>query len=71
MEIVIDDLKPRQYLFKPNSIITWKAKERFKISTGSAGAVIVALNEKPLGAIGKRGAVARNVEFNRKTLLQR
>lgn len=69
--IVIDNLEPREYLFRPNRKITWKAKERFRITTGNAGAIDLTLNDKHLGAPGKRGAVARNIEFNRQTLLKK
>ena len=68
VEIIIDNLAPRQYLFRPNRSIVWKARDQFRISTGNAGAVNLTLNEKHLGAAGKRGAVARNLQFNRQTL---
>lgn len=68
VQIIIDNLAPQEYLFRPNRKITWRAKERFRINTGNAGAVDLTLNEKHLGAPGKRGAVLRNIEFNRQTL---
>jgi cytoskeletal protein RodZ len=68
VQIIIDNLEPQQYLFRPNRKITWRAKERFRISAGNAGAIDLTLNEKHLGAPGKRGAVVRNVEFSRQTL---
>lgn len=71
VEIIIDNLAPRQYLFRPNSMMVWKAKDRFRITAGNAGAVQLTLNDKHLSATGKRGNVVRNVEFNRQTLLQK
>jgi len=68
VQIVIDSLEPQQYLFRPNRKITWRARERFRITTGNAGGIDLTLNEKHLGALGKRGAVVRNIEFNRQTL---
>lgn len=69
VQITIDDQKPLQYLFKPNRRIEWKARERFLLSTGNAGAIDLTLNNKHLGAPGKRRAIIRSVEFNRRTLL--
>jgi cytoskeletal protein RodZ len=71
VEIVIDNLQPQQYLFRPNRKITWRAKERFRITMGNAGAVDLTLNEKHLGAPGKPGAVIRNIELSRQTLRQK
>lgn len=69
VQITIDDQKPLQYLFRPNRRIEWKARERFLLSTGNAGAIDLTLNNKHLGAPGKRRAIIRSVEFNRRTLL--
>jgi transcriptional regulator with XRE-family HTH domain len=71
VQIVIDDLQPQQYLFRPNRKITWRARERFRLSTGNAGALDLTLNEKHLGTPGKLGTVARNIEFTRQTLRQK
>jgi cytoskeletal protein RodZ len=68
VQIVIDNLEPQQYLFRPNRKIIWKARDRFRLSTGNAGAIDLTLNEQHLGAPGKHGAVLRNAEFNRQTL---
>ena len=68
VQITIDDLKPLQYLFKPNRKIEWRARDRFRLSTGNAGAIDLTLNDKHLGVPGKRRAIIRNVEFNRRTL---
>lgn len=71
VQIVIDNLQPQEYLFRPNRKITWRARERFRVTTGNAGALDLTLNEKHLGVLGKRGAVVRNIEFSRKTLQQK
>ena len=68
VQIVIDDQTPLQYMFRPNRRIDWKAKQRFRLSTGNAGAIDLTLNDKHLGAPGKRRAIIRNMEFNRQTL---
>ncbi|MEK9137728.1 MAG: DUF4115 domain-containing protein, partial [Bacteroidota bacterium] len=67
MQIVIDKLPPQQYLFKPHSARSWKAKERFSVSLGNAGAIEFTLDGKRIGTLGKRGAVVRNVELKRET----
>ncbi|MBM2840354.1 MAG: hypothetical protein HW412_882 [Bacteroidetes bacterium] len=68
VQIIIDDLAPREYLFRPNRTIVWKARDKFRISVGNPTAVHLTLNDKPLGAAGKRGTITRNVELNRQTL---
>ena len=71
VQITIDSLAPKEYLFKPNSQFTWRARDRFRLTTGNAGAVDITLNDKHLGVPGKVGSVARNMEFTRKTLKQK
>ncbi|HTY38541.1 MAG TPA: RodZ domain-containing protein [Bacteroidota bacterium] len=59
--VVIDNLRRGQYLFPPGRTRTWAAKEQFSVSMGNAGGATFRLNGSNLGALGKRGAVARNV----------
>lgn len=59
--IVVDNTRRGQYLFPPGRIRSWAAKEQFLVSMGNAGAATYRLNGGNLGALGKRGAVARNV----------
>lgn len=61
MTITIDGDRKGEYLFGPNRKRTWTAKEQFLISMGNAGNATFRLNGKDLGALGKRGAVVRNV----------
>ena len=68
VQITIDDQKPLQYILRPNRKIEWRAKQRFLLSTGNAGALDLTLNTKHLGAPGKRRAILRNMELSRKTL---
>lgn len=68
VQIIIDNLVPREYLFRPNRTMVWKARDKFRISVGNPTAVHLTLNDKPLGAAGKRGTITRNVELNRQTL---
>ena len=71
VEVVVDATAPRQYLFAPNRKISWKAKEHFKLNVGNAGIVDLTLNDKHLGAPGRRGIVLRNIEIDRQTLLKK
>lgn len=61
MTITLDGSKTLEYLFPPNRKGTWKAKDNFSLTMGNAGAANFTLNGHELGALGKRGAVVRNV----------
>ncbi|MGB2959709.1 MAG: RodZ domain-containing protein [Bacteroidota bacterium] len=66
--LLIDDQKPLEYIFPPNRRKTWKARKKFLVTLGNAGAVEFNLNDKTIGILGETGAVIRNVEFTRQTL---
>jgi len=68
MQIIVDTLSPREYIFRPGTKTSWKAQDRFVVTLGNAGAVQFILNKKPLGTLGKPGAVVRSVELSRTTL---
>ena len=61
ISVNIDNVRKGEYLFPPGRTRTWAAKEQFIISTGNAGVATFRLNGKDLGALGRRGAVARNI----------
>jgi len=61
ISVTMDNVRKGQYLFGPRRTHTWAAKEQFMISMGNAGVATFRLNGNDLGALGKRGAVARNV----------
>lgn len=61
MTITIDASPVREYLFSANRKGSWKAQERFALTMGNAGGAIFKLNGIELGALGKPGAVVRNV----------
>jgi cytoskeletal protein RodZ len=63
-----DQLAPREFIFKPNVRFTFKAKNRFSVTLGNAGAVTFTLNQKELGMLGKPGAVVRDYEITRASL---
>ncbi|HUI63478.1 MAG TPA: helix-turn-helix domain-containing protein [Bacteroidota bacterium] len=68
MSMSIDSLPSREYLFHPGARASWRARTRFTVTLGNAGAVSFLLNQKSLGVAGKRGAVLRNVSFTRQNL---
>jgi len=59
--MVIDNARRGEYLFPPGRIRSWAAKDQFLVSMGNAGAATFRLNGGNIGALGKRGAVVRNV----------
>jgi cytoskeleton protein RodZ len=66
--LIRDDQPPQEYLFPPHARASWKARDRFLVTLGNAAAVEFTLNQKPIGILGKPGAVVRNYEINRKML---
>jgi cytoskeletal protein RodZ len=65
VNLLIDGQHVQEYLFRPGRQMEWRAKEKFIITLGNAGAVSFTLDGRPLGTLGKRGAVVRNVEITR------
>ncbi len=61
VSIIINNVRKGQYLYPPGRNRTWAAKEQFLISMGNAGGATFRLNGGNLGALGKRGAIVRNV----------
>ncbi len=68
VQMIVDAQEPREYLFRPGARATWKARERFTVTLGNAGAVQFVLNQKSLGMLGRRGQVVRNVELSHQAL---
>ncbi len=68
--VVRDDLPPLEYLFPGKARASWKARNRFLVTLGNAAAVEFTLNQKPIGTLGKPGAVIRNYEISRKMISQ-
>jgi cytoskeletal protein RodZ len=66
--LVADQQEPKEYLFPAKANATWKAQNRFVLTLGNAGAAEFTLNQRKLGALGKRGTVLRDFELNRQML---
>jgi cytoskeleton protein RodZ len=71
VQMTVDQNPPREYIFRPNSHITWKARDGFTVTLGNGGAIQFTLNQKQLGTLGKPGSVVRNIQLSRKTLAQK
>ncbi|HTR80319.1 MAG TPA: helix-turn-helix domain-containing protein [Bacteroidota bacterium] len=56
-----DGAPPQTAMLPPKSARTWAAAKQFTLTLGNAGGIRFALNGTELGALGKRGAVLRNV----------
>ena len=68
IRLIVDQNPPREYLFRPRSRGSWKARDRFVLTLGNAGAVQFTLNTKSLGALGRNGSVLRDTTLSRETL---
>ncbi|GJQ21204.1 MAG: helix-turn-helix domain-containing protein [Bacteroidia bacterium] len=68
MTITLDDGPTREYLFAPDRRGRWTAKESFTLTMGNAGGATFVLNGKPLGTLGRPGAVIRNVRISAENL---
>lgn len=69
VRIVKDSKDTLNYLFRPNSKRSWKARESFSISLGNAGVIEFTLNNVPMGRLGKRGSLVRDSLITRRTLI--
>ena len=68
VRISVDSQPPLEYIMRPNTQRLWKAREKFLISLGNAGAIEFTLNNTSIGRLGKRGAVVRDSLITRNTL---
>ena len=71
VQLTIDAGAPQEFLFGAGRKRSWKAKEKFVVTLGNAGAVQFTLNGISLGTLGKPGAVIRNAEISRAQLERR
>jgi len=71
ISVVMDEKTKKEILLLPNKSAQWKALKSFKITVGNAGSTIFKLNEKVVGALGKRGAVVRDYVLTKNSLKDR
>lgn len=60
-----DDTGPHEALLQPGETVMWKASERFIVTLGNAGGVLVTLNGEPRNPFGESGQVVRDIQFTR------
>ncbi len=70
VQMAVDDNPPHEYLFRPKSRMSWKARDHFAVTLGNGGAIAFTLNQKAIGTLGKPGSIVRNVRISRETLKQ-
>ncbi len=68
VKIIVDSQQPLEYIMRPNTQRLWKAREKFSISLGNAGAIEFTLNNTSIGMLGKRGTIVRDSLITRNTL---
>jgi len=68
VSLVADTEAAQEFLFAPNRTRRWMAKERFLLTMGNAGGATFRLNGTDLGALGRRGAVLRNIPITHNTV---
>jgi hypothetical protein len=71
LKIVIDQALPHEYIFSPRTSVTWRARDRFVVTLGNAGAAQFMLNKKEIGVLGKSGTVVRDLLLSRESLKQK
>lgn len=61
VNLVIDDGKTYDLLMKPGMNLSFYGKNKFNMTVGNAGGLVVSLNGKELPSFGGRGIVVRNL----------
>lgn len=61
----MDTTRTERGQLSSNDHRVWKARDRFVITLGDAGAVTFFLNGREIGALGEEGAVVKNVTLSR------
>lgn len=64
----MDTTRTERGQLSSNDHRVWKARDRFVITLGDAGAVTFFLNGREIGALGDEGAVIKNVTLSRQSL---
>lgn len=62
LALALDDQSPKQFMLRAGETRTWHA-ERFTVTIGNAGGVVLALDGRELGPVGKPGKVVRNLHL--------
>jgi cytoskeleton protein RodZ len=71
ISVIMDEKVKKEILLLPNKSAQWKALKSFKITIGNAGSTIFKLNDKVVGALGKRGAIVRDYVLTKNSLTEK
>jgi hypothetical protein len=71
ISVIMDEKVKKEILLLPNKSAEWKAVKSFKITIGNAGSTIFKLNDKVVGALGKRGAIVRDYILTKNSLTEK
>jgi len=59
VRVTIDDQKPKEYMFNPESSREWRAYKGFELLIGNAGGIDLEFNGQKVAYLGKQGQVIR------------
>ncbi|MBW1783747.1 MAG: helix-turn-helix domain-containing protein [Deltaproteobacteria bacterium] len=59
VRVTIDDERPKEYIFGPESRPEWKAQKGFELLIGNAGGIDLEFNGEEMKDLGKQGQVIR------------
>jgi len=59
IRVMIDDERPKEYIFGPESTPEWRAHNGFELLIGNAGGIDLEFNGKRMEDLGKQGQVIR------------
>ncbi len=59
VRVTIDNERPKEYIFGPQSTPEWKAQKGFELLIGNAGGIDLEFNGKKMEDLGKQGQVIR------------
>jgi hypothetical protein len=59
MQAIIDGRRKHEVLLEPDQKIKWQAKKKIFLTIGNAGGIVFKLNERYIGALGRKGEVKK------------
>jgi len=68
VRIVVDRVDTLEYLMRPNTRRSWKAKMDFSVSVGRPEAIEFTLNGRRIGRLGRAGGIIVDRKISRRTL---
>jgi hypothetical protein len=59
VRVTVDDQRPKEYIFEPESSPEWRAREGFELVIGNAGGIALEYNGESMEDLGKPGQVIK------------